>query len=146
PQLVGGQHLQCFRELAQHSFGCCSCDVPLERLSLCRGQQSGQLHQPRRRVLLQHRSQTDSTLRARPAAKRVEDGQIRFALAIGLDTLSQPNPHIFLRTHVVNELVDGGALANPRFSAQQDETPLPLPCLRCPFVQPSQLFFTPDEV
>jgi len=94
----------------------------------CRGRRSEgrEVHQPARRILLQHVNNTGA-IRATPQpSERIEQGQIRFSRPILLDALPVADPDGLLGSHLRHKGVDQRGLAKPGLPRNEPELALAL--------------------
>ena len=87
-----GHHVERFYELAQHSLPRRAVGTALHGLEFCVGDERRELHEPRRRMLLENAHDLVPAWLATQAAERLEHRQIGLARAVLLHALTMPDP------------------------------------------------------
>ena len=118
---LGGQHVEGLGQLAQHPGGGRPLHLALQVLQLGLAEHPEQLHQPQRGIAAQHGQHGRVLWPAAELPQRLQEGEVRFPLAIVLGALAPGDPHPTPGAQVGQHHIHHGRLANPGFATEQDE-------------------------
>ena len=118
---LGGQHVEGLGQLAQHPGGARPLHLALQVLQLGLAEHPEQLHQPQRGIAAQHGQHGRVPGPAAELPQRLQEGEVRFPLAIVLGALAPRDPHPSAGAQAGQHHLHHGRLANPGFATEQDE-------------------------